>query len=732
MPSSDQEMQDQRTNSGMEDSNTMTIEFLRARLLSERSVSKSARQRADELARRVVELEEQLKLVSLQRKKAEKATADVLAILENNGISEISDSFDSGSDQETPCDSEVGNNFSKEEENSVDSKFRRNASVEYSGSGNDFSPVPHRGLSWNGRRGTKQSLEKYKDSYLRRRSSFASTGSSSPKNRVGKSCRQIRRRESKSAVEELKTELVKVDSQENGGGTSLEVDRKPEILRGSEAQEEQYLGEGSDSGCFENEKLVTGGGIDFNGCVGDKDMEKALEDQAQLIGRYEEMEKAQREWEERFRENNSSTPDSCDPGNQSDVTEEREESKVQVQRVAGTVNSQVQEAKTEVHLSNQLSNTKSNGFLPPQSGDQKCSSTPASEPLAQDFAFTMSNEKQNQESLGNNHYVPSHSSHHHLHPHGSPENQSSQTVSSNTGSSSRREVSGSQSEQYALVPHETSSGFNEVLEALKQARLSLRQKMSSLPSTESRSVGKVIEPSLSASTVWDRVEIPVGCSGLFRVPTDYAVETSKANFLVSDSRPSLANYNPTSGIGLVSDDQTVSNSLMDTRSTFAADNFRPTRDLFLTGPSTDTRSSYSAENRLLTRQYSDTRSRVSMMRPSFDSNLDAGLPSSRQYMYPNFSSYPDQVPQVPRNERLSTFLPGRSVEMSVEMPPILDAGLSSSSQSANPYFSSFPDLMPQIPTQEGLSTLRPSRSAGMPPANHLPFHNDHTRPYMYR
>lgn len=31
----------------------MTIEFLRARLLSERSVSRSARQRADELAKRV-------------------------------------------------------------------------------------------------------------------------------------------------------------------------------------------------------------------------------------------------------------------------------------------------------------------------------------------------------------------------------------------------------------------------------------------------------------------------------------------------------------------------------------------------------------------------------------------------------------------------------------------------------------------------------------------------------
>uniref|UniRef100_A0A7N0SX70 Uncharacterized protein n=1 Tax=Kalanchoe fedtschenkoi TaxID=63787 RepID=A0A7N0SX70_KALFE len=60
----------------------MTIEFLRARLLSERSVSKQAKQKADELTDSVVELEEQLKVVSLQRKKAEKATSDVLAILE--------------------------------------------------------------------------------------------------------------------------------------------------------------------------------------------------------------------------------------------------------------------------------------------------------------------------------------------------------------------------------------------------------------------------------------------------------------------------------------------------------------------------------------------------------------------------------------------------------------------------------------------------------------------------
>lgn len=37
----------------------------------------------------------------------------------------------------------------------------------------------------------------------------------------------------------------------------------------------------------------------------DEDMESALQHQAQLIGQYEEEEKAQREWEEKFRENNS-------------------------------------------------------------------------------------------------------------------------------------------------------------------------------------------------------------------------------------------------------------------------------------------------------------------------------------------------------------------------------------------------------------------------------------------
>jgi len=41
------------------------------------------------------------------------------------------------------------------------------------------------------------------------------------------------------------------------------------------------------------------------------DMERALEHQAQLIGRYEAQEKAQRDWEEKCGENNISTPVCC-------------------------------------------------------------------------------------------------------------------------------------------------------------------------------------------------------------------------------------------------------------------------------------------------------------------------------------------------------------------------------------------------------------------------------------
>ncbi|XP_044461659.1 uncharacterized protein LOC123192981 isoform X2 [Mangifera indica] len=741
-------------NSNMEDSDAMTIEFLRVRLLSERSVSKSARQRADELARRVAELEEQLRFVSHQRKKAEKATADVLAILENRGISDIAESFDSSSDREAPCESEVHNSTSKEGENSVTPKLRRNEWEEHSGLDIDYSPVLHRGLSWKGRKDALHSSEKYKDSDMRRRSSFRSVGSSS-KHRVGKSRRQIRSQESKSVDGEHKTEPIKVDSQENGAPASLEdvslnhSDGRPEILReGAKVLEEKFLLEGS-QGSLENVKNVTCGNFDVNEHGGETTMEKALEHQAQLIGKYEEMEKAQREWEERFRENNNSTPDSCDPGNQSDVTEEREEIKAQVECPAATTNT-VQEAKPEDCFSNKLADTHSNGFLSPAHGDvqyleQKLGSIHASESLGQDFAFPTVNGKQNQDSLKTDLYRPSQSSHHH--PHGLPGNHSAVVSSSNSGSLfSRGEVYGNQNELYALVPHEKPNGFDEVLEALKQAKLSLQQEVSRvsvterkslektdkpsirMPVTESKSLEKAIPPSVPAKEVWDKGEIPVGLSGLFRLPTDYAIEESRATLLASGSQPSLANYYPSAGLGVTVGDRTLTNSFIDSRPTSSAGNFLVAGDhQYVTRPLMDRRSIYSSGDGVLTSQYSDISSRISMQKPSFDSNLDPGLPSFGQFTHSTISSSPDLMPRRPGDERFLTCPPN----ISVGMPPSkLDAGLSSN-QFPYPSLPSYPNQMPRIPTNEGFPTVRPVRSVGMPPVDHL-FYSDHTRPHMYR
>ncbi|KAK8536007.1 hypothetical protein V6N13_104622 [Hibiscus sabdariffa] len=272
----------------MEDSN-MTIEFLRARLLSERSVSRSARQRVDELARRVAELEEQLRIVSVQRGRAEKATVDVLAILENNEVSDVFEELDSNSDQDTPFESNIDNVSTKGEESFVSSKVRRKEAEELSGS-DDFSSVSGKSLSWKGRKSASHPPEHYKDSLVRKHNSSSSKGFSSPKHREGKSCQQIRRRESRLIAKEIKSNDLKVESPVNGLVTPSKVNTN------------------HSQNALKDERNITAYGLGFHGYEGEKDMEKALEHQAQLIDRYEAMEKAQREWEEKFRENNSSTP----------------------------------------------------------------------------------------------------------------------------------------------------------------------------------------------------------------------------------------------------------------------------------------------------------------------------------------------------------------------------------------------------------------------------------------
>ncbi|CAK9222717.1 unnamed protein product [Sphagnum troendelagicum] len=69
-----------------EDVMTMTIEFLRARLLSERAASKTAKQQVQQLNEKVMELEEILEQMVDQRQKAERAAEDAILKLKIAGI----------------------------------------------------------------------------------------------------------------------------------------------------------------------------------------------------------------------------------------------------------------------------------------------------------------------------------------------------------------------------------------------------------------------------------------------------------------------------------------------------------------------------------------------------------------------------------------------------------------------------------------------------------------------
>ncbi|KAM0857476.1 hypothetical protein ACQ4PT_048449 [Festuca glaucescens] len=195
----------------------MTIDFLRARLLSERSVSRAAKDRADQLANRVAELEELLRTVTAQRRKADRAAAEVLAILDSQGFGRFSDAADSGSDDDgaggTPDSPERGGG----------GEARGEAEDALSGSeqgGPAGAPHPGPGgLSWKGRAASpdsdrrqphhraRQLRQRHGHSH-RRNSYFRSLAAdSSPKYQPGQSCRKIKRKELRSGH---KTTLLKL------------------------------------------------------------------------------------------------------------------------------------------------------------------------------------------------------------------------------------------------------------------------------------------------------------------------------------------------------------------------------------------------------------------------------------------------------------------------------------------------------------------------------------------
>ncbi|CAN6328058.1 unnamed protein product [Urochloa humidicola] len=300
----------------------MTIDFLRARLLSERSVSRAAKERADHLARRVAELEEQLRAVTAQRRKAERAAAEVLAILDSQGFGRLlSDAADdSGSDEE---DDEAGAGGPGAAEGA---RGGGNA-AEDALSGSEMGPqsaaaaqAQDGALSWKGRATTaghdcerrRPLQQQQRGRQLRQRHGhghrrgylYSRAADSSPKYHPGQSCRKIKRKELRSQAEGEEGKNITAESAEDAQERSdctVCTDGQPDF-DGKVSQD----GRGVSSG---NGGLEDDGGRFAMVYEKDAEMERVLEKQAQLIGQYEAEENAQREWEKKFSESRDSTMD---------------------------------------------------------------------------------------------------------------------------------------------------------------------------------------------------------------------------------------------------------------------------------------------------------------------------------------------------------------------------------------------------------------------------------------
>ncbi|XP_010541201.1 PREDICTED: uncharacterized protein LOC104814724 isoform X2 [Tarenaya hassleriana] len=492
----------------MEDPNSMTIEFLRARLLAERAVSKSAREKVDELAKRLIELEEQLKIVSLQRKKAEMATVDVLAILEENGFTDVSETYDSSSDHESVSQTKSDKSSTNVVQISVDSGVKNNEINELSASEFDSFPAPGKGISWKGRRSKPSSSEKVKEYRTGRQRSFESVYLPSPRTRQGKSCRQIRHSESRSVVEDYKRDRNASDHQESSVNNSemLYEEAPKTVPNAADLKKNGHLQKVFSSNCLEKQTSL----------------ERALENRARVIGCFGDLERTQREWEIGFRESNISALDLCDPGNHSDVTEESNETKTKVQHQGAAIVTSVLEAtsKTDVD-SAELCQTPSRLF-------------PGNSVVSQDNQCPTYVSKSMDQS------IPS-------------QGHTAEYITESTKSSGFFELSSSpnlsalaqpnlgsaaiiQAGAYPLAPvaGANSSSCDTVLRALRQARLSLQDKVnnprlakagylsegscSSLPVSTINICTIPPEPSIVGSMA----EVPVGCAGLFRVPIDFS------------------------------------------------------------------------------------------------------------------------------------------------------------------------------------------------------------------
>ncbi|VAH19694.1 unnamed protein product [Triticum turgidum subsp. durum] len=243
----------------------MTIDFLRARLLSERSVSRAA---------------------------------EVLAILDSQGFS---DAADSGSD-----DDGAGGTPEAPGHGSVEPRGEAEDALSGSELGGPAGAPRPGGLSWKGRAASPGADRRHphlKARQLRQRHGhghrriyfYLLAADSSPKYQPGQSCRKIRRKEPRLQAE-------------GGDGKGNAAEGLEEGQAKSDCTDEQHdldgeVGQDGRGSCGGSEYEKGG------------EMERVLENQAALIGQYEAQENAQREWEKKFNGSRDSTSDDVDRDN---------------------------------------------------------------------------------------------------------------------------------------------------------------------------------------------------------------------------------------------------------------------------------------------------------------------------------------------------------------------------------------------------------------------------------
>lgn len=714
----------------MEESPMMTVEYLRARLLSERSVSKAAKDRAEELAKRVEELEDQLKLVTFQRKRAEKATLEVLSFLASHGIDDISEVYESESDQEESlCESNEGKYDATQEADKFGS-LKLSGNNEGSGSDHDSTTSSGRPLSWKGRKETTRvSNKKYFDSSIRRRASFAQVGSSQ-RHRPGKSCRQIKRREMRSMVEEFGHDSANSDAQDNKTVHSSEIlanclDSRGEVLGTS--PEKQFgrvhqKNEVSLSLLPHAQEDDASSPIHKHECSGD--MQRALEHQAQLIGRYEAQEKAQRDWEERYGEQNISTPDSCEPGNHSDVTEERDENKESVPRPSEIVARHGQEPKAGAESNIQGKESPFlhfNSFkLSPHAENTVCSqnhnSTQTSRSVAPEFSFSTVNSYQTEENLVPPSFHSSAQSPPHL-------NQSASPVSSSfAGSTSfyESEAPENQNRHLELVPREGPQRLGSILGALQEAKLLIKQQMTVFPETNSYSSSGMKD------TDW--LKVPVGSSALFRVPTNLHSQAPTQSRFPGSNYEYSSEFQNSSPYSRALPSQDDLHSQTPTQRRFPGLNYEYSSELRNSSPylrdlpsqddlhsQAPTRSRFPGSNYDYSSELGNSSAYYSRAPPSQNDRYTSSSMDSRINV-PIFEPF-SYSPVTEAKHGISNGHPREDF--------LFDTSQPSSIKSASPSYPSFPDFFPGMSSKQMSLSRVPRRENGIPPQSGNTLYYDH-------